>query len=77
VALWDGQELSAELIQRADAAMYRAKAGGRARSVVDAGRPAALAAEGLRRHAAARAAAGDAPRDHAALTGGRGRARRA
>ena len=37
VALWDGQELSAELIQRADAAMYRAKAAGRARTVVDAG----------------------------------------
>jgi GGDEF domain-containing protein len=37
VALWDGQELSGELIQRADAAMYRAKTGGRARTVVDSG----------------------------------------
>ena len=37
VALWDGQELSAELIHRADAAMYRAKTGGRARTTVDAG----------------------------------------
>ena len=34
VALWDGQEMSQELIDRADAAMYEAKAGGRARCVV-------------------------------------------
>jgi hypothetical protein len=31
VALWDGQELSEELIERADLAMYAAKAAGRAR----------------------------------------------
>ena len=37
VALWDGQELSTELIERADAAMYRAKSGGRARTVVAVG----------------------------------------
>jgi len=37
VALWDGQELSGELIERADAAMYRAKSGGRARTVVAVG----------------------------------------
>jgi diguanylate cyclase (GGDEF)-like protein len=37
IALWDGQELSGELIERADAAMYRAKMDGRARYVVAAG----------------------------------------
>jgi diguanylate cyclase (GGDEF)-like protein len=37
IAVWDGQELSQELIERADAAMYEAKTTGRARSVVSAG----------------------------------------
>jgi diguanylate cyclase (GGDEF)-like protein len=34
VALWDGQELSEELVERADAAMYQAKMAGRARCEV-------------------------------------------
>ncbi|GAB6897109.1 GGDEF domain-containing protein [Kineosporia succinea] len=35
VAVWDGQEDAAGLLRRADSALYRAKAGGRNRSVLD------------------------------------------
>ena len=46
IALWDGQELSEELIARADAAMYEAKLAGRARTAVAASAKPAWPLEG-------------------------------
>jgi diguanylate cyclase len=44
VACWDGREISDELVARADRALYAAKAAGRDRVTIDAGRGAAAQA---------------------------------
>ncbi len=48
IAAWDGSETPEELFARADAALYRAKAEGRDRSVMAPGVPAAVAAPAVR-----------------------------